>query len=254
MLLIEGEALMMQRVMVCLPVLIGLLWLSSVANAADCGTAAEGGKDEPVVGTLLLKPEDSVTELSFKRDTEPRRLIFEFDVTECKLPTDADLEAKVRSADMSVSSVFGKPVIEPEGSSLAVEVPVDPNGFDAGKHSASVTIRGATVTPTTAKVSLQRSSSAVGPTIVTILCVLAGFFGALAKCRPTGNGQEKLKVAFFIGAALFAAVVAAGVVWWTSYLKVDTWKWELETVIALVVGAAPAAYGAAIGALQVKPD
>jgi hypothetical protein len=236
---------------VCGVVLFGALMFSSVAGAAECGSSAGG---ETQLGALLLRPEDSVTELSFKRDKKPRRLIFEFDVENCTLPAKAQLEAKVRSSDLSVNEVFEAPIIEPEGSELAVEIPVDPGRFGAGKHTASVTMRGAVIAPTRAKVSLQRTQSAVGPTIIALICAFFGFVAALLKTDFDLNESGKTgwrrfpRPAWAAGAAL----VAAGAVWWTGYVKVDVWQWELGTVGTLVIGALPAAYGAATGVLQAK--
>jgi len=54
--------------------------------------------------------------------------------------------------------------------------------------------------------------------------------------------------------ALVAALVAAGAVWWASYALAEVWEVELETIGTLVIGALPAAYGAAIRILQVKKN
>jgi hypothetical protein len=236
---------------------IGVLWLASApAAAAPCGKAVKKGKP-PLSGTLLLRAEESTTELNFKRDTGKKKLIFVFDVKNCRLPTATNegVGVKIRSSDLDVEKTFGTAHVETEGSILTVEVAVDPEEFDAGKHAAAVTVRGTGITPTTAKVSLQRTEALWLPTLIFLACAVIGLAAAMIIC---GVGFKGGSVGKFLGSlvmpgkALVAAVIAAGAVWWASYVQADVWELELETVGILVIGALPAAYGAAIRVLQVK--
>jgi hypothetical protein len=244
-----------RRLTVCFCVAIGVLGFASAATAAPCGKAAKKGKP-PLTGTLLLRAEESTTELSFKRDTDKRKLIFVFDVKDCRLPTatDGTVGAKIRSSDLDVEKVFGTTHVESEGSILTVEVAVNPEEFDAGKHSAAVTVRGVGITPTTAKVSLQRTEALGLPTLIFLACALIGSVAAMLVCGASLQGGSLGKFLGSLampGKALVAAVIAAGAVWWASYVQADVWELELETVGILVIGALPAAYGAAIRVLQV---
>jgi len=241
--------------MVCVCIAAGVLGCGpAVAGAAQCGEAGSG--DEPLTGTLLLRSEESTTELSFKRDTGVRRLIFVFDVKECRLSTDAQVGVKVRSSDLEADSVFDAPIIEPEGSLLTVEVPVDPEGFDAGKHPASVTVRGAEIAPTAAKVSLQRSESPGIPTLIFLVCAFAGWVAAMLVCGVKfsfrGSRPTVFKRLRKAALALVAALIAAGAVWWASYVEAEVWELELETAGVMAIAALPAAYGAAIQVLREK--
>jgi hypothetical protein len=239
--------------MLFLATAIGVLGLAATAVAGQCGEA--GGKGNPSTGTLLLRSADSTTELSFKRDKAERRLVLEFDVDGCELAANALIKAMPRSSDLDDEAVFGEPDIEPEENSLYVSVPVDPGQFDAGQHSASVTVRGPGLVNTTrAKVSLQRTEDAWKPTLLTILAIIAGIGCALAvsglPAPPPGKGGSSRLLR--LGSVIVLAVLASGAVWWTSYGDAEVWEWELDTWGPLFFGAVTAAYGAATGALQAK--
>jgi len=245
---------MIKRLMVCLCLAVGALWLVPNAMAIPCGKAIKKGKP-PLAGTLLLRAEDSTTELSFERDTDERTLIFVFDVKDCRLPVSSNpkVGVKVRSSELDVEKVFGRTQVESEGKILTVEVSVDPNEFDAGKHSAAITVRGIGVSPTTSKVLVQRTAGIAIPLLIFLGCALIGFVGALVVCGVGGEkSQQFLGRIVTPGKAAVAALVAAGAVWWASYAQSEVWEVELETIGALVIGALPAAYGAATRILQVN--
>lgn len=161
---------------------------------------------------------------------------------------------KIRSSELDVEEVFGAAQVESEGSILTVEVAVFPEKFDAGKDSAAVTVRGAGITPTTSKVSVQRTEALWLPTLIFLVCALIGSTAAILICGVSFGGSNAGEVFGSLampGKALVAAGIAAGAVWWASYVQADVWELELETVGILVIGALPAAYGAAIRILQV---
>lgn len=244
---------MFKRLFVCLCVVGGMLWFASAAVAVPCGKPAKKGKP-PTIGTLLLRAEESTTELSFKRDPDKRKLIFVFDVKDCRLPVATTVGVKIRSSELDVEEVFGAAQVESEGSILTVEVAVWPEKFDAGKHSAAVTVRGAGITPTTSKVSVQRTEALFLPTLIFLVCALIGSTAAMIICGTSFGGRNAGEVFGNLampGKALVAGGIAAGAVWWASYVQADVWELELETVGILVIGALPAAYGAAIRVLQV---
>lgn len=263
-LFVQGRLELIRRGIVCLCVATGVLGLASTATAAECGKpvkakkgkAAKGKKaGKPRSGALLLRAEESTTELNFKRDTDKKRLIFVFDVKGCRLPADAGkaMRVKIRSSDLEVEDVFGNETIEAEGSVLTVEVVVKPEEFDPGSYSAAVTIQGKRITPTTSKVSLQRTEGWFFPFLIFLGCALTGWFAALLVCADgTRAGFKKLFGHIGPWKGLAAALVAAGAVWWAGYVQVDVWELDLETVGILVIGALPAAYGAGIRILQTK--
>jgi hypothetical protein len=245
---------MIKRLMVCLCVAVGALWLVPSAMAIPCGKAIKKGKP-PLAGTLLLRAEESTTELSFERDTDERKLIFVFDVKDCRLPVSSNpkVGVKIRSSELDVDKAFGRTQVESEGKILTVEVSVDPNEFDPGKHSAAITVRGVGISPTTAKVLIQRTAGIALPLFIFLACAVIGFLGALVVCGVAWDKSQSFFSRIVTpGKAAVAALVAAGAVWWASYALSEVWEVELETVGTLVIGALPAAYGAAIRILQVK--
>jgi hypothetical protein len=244
-----------RSLMVCLAFATGALWVVPIATAAQCGDSGGEGKGETLTGSLLLRSADSTTTLSFERDKDARRLIMEFDVDGCDLPATAPIQAIPRSSDLDDESVFGEAKIEPEGNSLYVALPVDPDHFDPGQHSASITVRSPLLTPTRAKVTVQRTEPAFKPTALAILAVILGVIGAIvvsASLAGDGAGKNWFPGWVRLGAVVVAALFAAGAVWWSSYGDAEVWEWELDTWGPLFIGALTAAYGAATGALQAK--
>lgn len=246
---------MTKRLMtVCLLAATAVLGAAPAADAALCGESRAGG--EPVLGSLLLRSADSITTLSFERDKEVRRLIMEFDVEGCELLASNSLQVAPRSSDLD-EAVFEKAKIEPEGNSLFVAVPVDPEQFDPGQHSASLTVRGLLITPTRVKVSVQRTEPAFKPTALALVAIVAGILAALAvSAAAAGTSFRK---GWFpgltrLGTGIVLAVVAGGAVWWSSYGDAEVWEWELGTWGPLAFGAVTAAYGAASGAFQAKKN
>jgi len=247
---------MIKRLMVCLCVGAGALLLVPSAMAVTCGKAIKKGKP-PLAGTLLLRAEESTTELSFERDPDERKLIFVFDVKDCRLRVSRHpkIGVKIRSSDLDVEKVFGRTEVESEGKILTVEVSVDPNEFDPGKHTAAITVRGVGISPTTSKVLVQRTAGIFLPLFIFLVCAVVGFVGALVVCGVAWDqSQNCLRRIVTPVKALVAALVAAGAVWWASYALAEVWEVELETIGTLVIGALPAAYGAAIRILQVKKN
>jgi hypothetical protein len=224
---------------------LSIVCSSSVASAAECGTQ-ESGK-EPVLGTLELKPELSDTE--FKGDD--KRLLLLFEVSGCSLSSSSEVEVEVRSSELE-PEVFGQASVKSKRSLLVVEIPVDQGAFDAGKHNAAITVSGEAVTPTTQKATVQKTEGLLWPTLIVFLCWLGGCGASIAVARNEVQRPVKTKV-LQLAIALFLAAVAAGAVWKTGYFDVEVWRLEAKTVLPLLLGAAPAAAGAAAGSLKAKP-
>jgi hypothetical protein len=229
-----------------------LLWLAPTAAGAECGSTPAGAT-EPLEGSMLLKSEPSTTSLEFGRSAGTKRMIFVFEISNCTLNSAGGLTAKVHASEGE--EAFGEPEFEVEDSQVTVEVPVDPDGFGAGKHTAAVTVNGPTIIGATTKVAFQRTEGAFWPTFIAITCALAGIGAAiLIKIIP---GEPKLRVkpkrfVFAVAGGLFAA----GAVWKTAYVDAEIWQATLTAVLGLIIGTTTAAFGAAGGALvgeSVKP-
>jgi hypothetical protein len=226
----------------------GLLLMSPVAGAAPCGSQT-GAESEPLEGALLFKSEPSTTALDFGASSSQKRMIFVFEVSNCRLVSAEGITAKVHASEGE--EAFGEPEIEADDSQLTVEVPVDPEKFDAGKHTAAITVNGATITGATTKVNFQSTEDWPLPTILWIICALLAI-GAAVMVKVVAPDEKvkvkPLRLVTAIGLGLFAS----GAVWKAGYVDAEIWQPSLSTLLALVVGTVTAAFGAASGALVGK--
>jgi hypothetical protein len=230
----------------------GLLWLAPSAGAAPCGSDSGGG-GEPLEGSLLFKAEPSTIGLDFGRSSDPKRMIFVFEVSNCRLTSTEGITAKAHASEGE--EAFGEPEIEADDAELTVEVPVDPDEFGAGKHTAAVTVNGPAIVGATTKVSYQRTEGWFWPTLVAFLCALAGVVAAVIVKVVAAEQKVNVKPVRFL-VAIVLGLIAAGAVWKTSYVDAEIWQATLSAILALIIGTASAAFGAASGALvgdAVKP-
>lgn len=228
------------------------LWLAPAAGAAECGSTSSGG--EPLEGSMLLKSEPSTTSLEFGRGSGVKRMIFVFEVSGCTLKSVVGITAKAHASEGE--EAFSAPALEVDDSQLTVELPVDPHRFGAGKHAAAVTVNGPTIIGATTKVSFQRTEGALWPTLIALVCALAGIGAALVVKVLAAEQKVKVKPIRIL-IAVVLGLVAAGAVWKTAYVDAEIWQATLSAVLALIIGAASSAFGAAGGALvgeSVKPS
>lgn len=230
-----------------------LLLLAPAAGAAtQCGAPAGPG-EEPPQGSLVLKTEGSITTLDFGRSSDQKKLIFEFEVTGCRLTSTEELTAKAHASEGD--EAFGTPAFELDDSKLTVELPVDPGKFDVGKHSAAVTVNGPTVIGATTKVSVQKNEGILLPTLIAVFAGLAGIGAAIFSRAFVDKDDVKVK-----GVRMVVAAGAGGfavlTVWLTAYGEVEIWEATPKAVVAMIIAAATAAYGGAVASLlgnSVKP-
>jgi hypothetical protein len=156
---------------------------SSTAVAVQCGQVAAGGKD-PAVGELAFNSEasDDLSQ-SLGGDKEPQEVAFDFKVTGCTLPSNADITVNARGD--GARAVKLRPALK--GSVLALDGTVDPTEFKAGTHKPTVNI-----------------SSGSG------LVNTQGFKLKLQRREPLLWDPLILLVATMLGGLLYAAVIARG--------------------------------------------
>lgn len=241
---------MNRSVLVCGCTLLCLLFATPAAEAAECGSRPEG-QTEPLVGMLLLRPELTNSELDFSRDTGEKRLIFVFGVSGCSLESSNGLVARPHSSEMEVSKVFGEATFEAEGSQLIVELPVHGGEFSPGKHSASISIHGATVVPWISKASVQRTEGIFWPATVGIVALVVAFLAGLFAAKASSN-QAANRTLFRLAGAFVAAAIAGGAVWISGYLKVEVWTGDVNSWITLGAGILAAGFGATVGSILKK--
>lgn len=230
---------------------VGVLFLAPVAQAAKCGSAGADG--EPLAGSLLLKTEESTTSLDFGASSDVEDLILFFDVSGCTVSSDEGIVVKPHVS--KIEDAFGEPEIDALGTKLVVEIPVDGDKVDPGKHSAAITVGGPAINTNVLKAPVQRKAEPLVPTLIALLCAVIGVGVGIFVTQAKADKPVKFK---FIGiaTAVVLGFIAAGAVWKTGYVDAELWKIELKTVLALIIGALPAAFGAAVGSLKtvVKPQ
>jgi hypothetical protein len=219
----------------------------SAGAAIHCGTEPAGG-GEPVQGTLLLKTEPSTTSLNFEGSSTPKNLEFAFEIGGgCELPSAEQVTATVHASEGS--EAFGTPEIEVADSELTVQLPVDPEKFDAGKHTAAVTVNGPAIVGAVTKVSFQRSETWLLPTLLTVAFGLIGVGAAIfAKHRVVGDKNVKVKPRRLV-LALGAAVIPVAAVWLSAYGEVEIWQPSAVSIVTLFLATVAAASGPAGAAL-----
>lgn len=242
---------------VCLGlVALMVLVFSSSAQAIPCGAPKAAG-EEPTFGSLKLKAEASEPNVNAGRSVDERRMVFVFDVENCTLSAGEEIDAKVRSSNLD-PAVFGTPDPDPERSVLIVDIPVKPDEFDPGKHSAIVTVSGPNLNPSVSKATLQRSENRwyipVGICLVAAL-IAFGVLTLRAHVEATEEEKTKFRRAWPV-ITLAAAFAAAGVVCQTTYFEPEIWEGDFVAKALLFIGAITAAAGATtalIGKAWVKP-
>lgn len=230
----------MRRVMVCVAVLIGVMWYASVATAAECGAPPAGGGEPPLASLELEEQSDT----EYSGDDEALLLLFK--VSDCTLSSESLVEAETESSGLD-EGVFGKPVIKAKRNKLIVRIPVDKGAFDAGKHKATVIVSGEAVNSVAVPVSVQKTEAMLWPTLIAVMCWLVGVAAAFYVVMADGGKEIKW---VRLPLVLAPAAIAAGAVWKTGYFDVAVWKLEAKTVLPLVLGAVPAAFGAAAAVLS----
>ena len=238
---IEREAQMTQRLMVCLCFAMGILCSASIASAAECGEALEGG-GEPPLATLELDGEKSDTE--YKGDDEA--LLLRFKVSGCTLSSETGVEVEVDSSEVD-PTVFGEASRKARRSSLIVRVPVDRDALEAGKNQGWVVVGGSAVTATTVPVTVQKKEDLLWPLLIGLFALIAGVIAAYyAAWLKVDKPQIKWK---WLPAVVVPAAIGAGAVLKAAYFDVEVWKLEANTVFFLAVGMVSAAFGGAAAAL-----
>jgi hypothetical protein len=215
----------------------------SAGAAIHCGTEPAGG-GEPAQGTMLLKTEPSVISLNFEGSSTPKNLEFAFEIGGgCELSSAEGITAKVHASEGS--EAFGTPEIEVDDTELTVQLPVDPEKFDAGKHTAAVTVNGPAIVGAVTKVSFQRSETWFLPTLLTVIFGLIGVGAAIfTKHRVVGDKDVKLKPRRMV-LALGAAVIPVAAVWLGTYGEVEIWKPTAVSIVTLFLATVAAASGPA---------
>lgn len=232
---------MMQRMMVCLCVGMGVLWSASIASAAECGEVPPGG-GEPPLATLELEGEKSDTE--YKDDD--KALVLRFKVSGCTLSSEDGVEVEVDSSQVD-PTVFGEVSRKARRSLLIVQVPVDQDALEAGKHQAWVVVGGSAVTSTTVPVTVQKKEDPLWPLVIGLLALIVGVAAAYyAAWLKVERPQIKWK---WLPVVTVAAAIGAGAVWKAAYLDVEVWEMGFGTGVALAVGMVSAAFGGAAVAL-----
>lgn len=225
--------------------LLGFLVIAPTAPAATCGDAPDG---EPLEGALELREERSDLNIDFEKGSGEKQILMIFDVRNCSLARDEAIVVRPRSSDLS-HAVFGEASVEADRQVLEVEVPVSADEFSPGKYEASVRVGAQAVAPTVQGVTIQRSEGWILPSLIAFFCGLIGFIAAIWVTRPSGSQNAK---AARIGGAVFAVLVAVAAIWVASYVEPEVWEPDAASIVALLLGALPAAFGAATGVLAVK--
>jgi hypothetical protein len=228
--------------------------LASSAGAATCGAPKASGEG-PSLATLTLKADQSEPNVNAGRKTGERQMVFVFDVSECDLPAGEEIRARVRSSDLNTGAIFGKPESELDKSLLFVQIPVQPDQFEPGKHSAIVTVGGPNVSPSVSKVTLQRSENRWW--IPAGICLLAALLAlAVLVVRAYFEAKEAEKKPTFhpgyLVPAFFGALFGAALVYKSTYLEPEIWESDFGHEALLFFAAAAAAGGASTLALVNK--
>jgi hypothetical protein len=229
----------------CASLLI-LLCLASSAQAATCGASKPAG-EEPTLGALTLKANESEPNVNAGRKTGERRMIFVFEVSECLLGSNEEIHAKVLSTDLD-PDIFGTARIETEKSLLFVIIPVSTEKFDAGKHTAIVNVGGPTVLPWVSKVTLQRSENRWWiPGLICLVAALLALAALIVRAYfEAKNGADPIFHVGYVFSALFGAVVGAALVYKSTYIEPEIWESDFGHCVLLFFAAAAAAGGASV--------
>lgn len=222
------------------------------AIAADCGPVGPV-QGPPVIGSLLLKPNDSTTELNFGSSGGTKRLILTFEVKECTLASKDGIRAKTRASDLPPDP-FGtseEADVSLEDSILTVEIPVQDSDFGSGKFSGSITVDGPFISPLISKFSVQQKSDLWIPVLVAVISILVGVLGAVYVARATIEKKADIKWKL-LGFPVFAALVGAGAVLISSYFEASLWVADWQSLLTFFVAATSAAFGGAGGAIAAR--
>jgi hypothetical protein len=181
-------------------------------------------------------------------------MVFVFDVSECSLPAGEEIHAKVRSSDLDTAKIFGAPESEIEKSLLFVQIPVHPDQFEPGKHSAIVTVGGPNISPSVSKVTLQRSENRWWiPAAISFLAALVAlcFLVTRAYFEAKNGGAPVFHLGYLV-LAFFGAVIGAALVYKSTYLEPEIWESDFGHEALLFFAAAAAAGGASTLAMVNK--
>ena len=173
-------------------------------------------------------------------------MVFVFDVSECNLPSDEEIRAKIRSPDLDTTTVFGMPESELDKSLLFVQIPVHPGEFESGKHSAIVTVDGPNISPSVSKVTLQRSENRWWiPALISLIAAVLALMALLARVYFEEKDTKKptFHPGYLVPAAL-AALVGAALIYKSTYLEPEIWESDVGHAALLFFSAAAAAGGA----------
>lgn len=230
-------------------VVAGVLFFATAAQAAQCGTQADG-ESEPLSGALLFQEETSDLNLDFEKGTGEKRLLLIFEVTGCKLASAEGITAKANGGDLP-KSTFGPFSAEADGKYLEVEIPVAAGEFNPGKYAGTVRVSGASIVPVVQSITLQRSEEPLVPSLIVLFFALGGLVAAAAVAKAGPYKSEKLTL-LRVGSALVAVFIAAAAVWKGTYADAEIWKPDAVSVLVLILAVGPAAFGAATGVFAAK--
>lgn len=223
----------------------GLLYVQT-ASAAVCGSSDPGSATNGNVrGTVELQDE-SVTELAYKRETDPETLLLVFKVAGCEVAADAsdpDIDVLPRKGSKQLpDSVVKLLRARPDGTELSLRFSVDAPKFEPGSYGALLETRGPYLVTSRTPISLSRSEDnwakpfGIGAASGLIAILWFGLLKYFAR--------EKLKIKWpwlivvAIAAAIFGGLAVASA-WWDQ----DVWSVNENLKAAIVTGIAGATTG-----------
>lgn len=226
---------------------------SEPAYAATCGET-DPTTNKRVKGTLTLDSK-SVTNLSFKRSTEPAQLSLIFAVSGCEIEKGNVARPRIAvlpAADRKQFPPGGRPTLNNaetlDGSDLIVLLDVDPKLFDAGTYGGHVNVIGSYLTANSTPVTASRSEDDFWkPIAIGLVCALVGFvwFAAL---KLLSRAKLEVRWPWLIPVAVLA-VGAGAVAAFISYWDQEVWTFETNAKATATTAFFGASTGAAAGLL-----
>jgi hypothetical protein len=227
-------------------------YVTPVASAADCGV--EDTKTHVITKASLDLDPDSVTSITFKRDTDPQKLLIRFKATGCTLPGDAaapkiDVLPKQNIKNVPDDVIKLESAVA-DGSDYSLTFSAIPDKFDPGTYGGFVEVRAPFLKTARAPISLSRSESD------ELLLVLLGLLGGVASLvwfvglRLAKGAVTNIEWWHYV-LAFLAAAVAGIIAVDTAYRAQDVWSFSDNAGSAVVAAFTGATTGTMIAALAV---
>jgi len=230
----------------------GAISLPGSAAAAICGTK-DAGTDTTLRGVLALDETDAVTDVAFKRQTGHKPLPLVFKVNGCELADDAAAPRLAVKRRKGIDALPAKAIsiesVEPDGSTLDVNLDVDLGKFGPGSYGASIVLRAPYMNSSRTPISVSRSeSSSFIPAGVGALGALAGLFvfTLLQIIRSSVQTVTKPVILILVG---LVAIAAGALLGYVSYQDQDVWKFSDNWVATATAGFGGATGGVMTGLL-----